>query len=217
MTLLCCFILCFIRQAAFDLTAMSERSQILQNIASTLIKNATAADEIDAVVFVIVDLINRIQHEDVMECKSRLLYATMNEKAGQKAMLVPDFNSAVKYTESALSFLDECHWLSHRDLMLSIHQTSVAALYSNTKSNQDRLRKRIDLVFKHAVTLDEEFRTRLVWIKWMSSSSLQDAINECHILLERLEEPIDPCDVSIPHVCSEVSRVQKTMEEKLLL
>ena len=203
-----------LRQAAFDLIARDERSQLLQNLASSLIKNATAANEIDAVVFVTVDLINRIKHEDVTDSSTRFLYGTMNEKAGQKALLVPDFNSALKYTESALSFLDESHWLSHRDLMLSIHQTSVAALYSNTESNQDLFRERIDLVFQYAVTLDDEFRTRLVWIKWLSSSSLQDAINECHILLERLGEPIDPSDTSLPYVCSEAARVLKTIEEE---
>ena len=138
----------------------------------------------------------------------------MNEKAGRKALLVPDFSSAVKYTESALSFLDDSYWLSHRDLMLNIHQTSVAALYSNKNSNQDLLKERIDLVFRYARNLDEEFRTRLVWIEWMSSSSLKGAINECHVLLERLGEPIDPSSMSINYAHSELVRIRETFFER---
>lgn len=194
--------------------AKDERSQLLQNLVSALIKNATAANEIEAVIFVLVDLINRIKNEEAQDSKMRVLYATMNEKAGRKALMVPDFSSAVRYTESALSLLDDSHWCSHHDLMLSIHQTSVAALYSDTNSNQVVLRERIDLVLKNAVNLDEEFRTRLVWIERVSSSSLQDAIKECHILLERLGEPIDSCDINMSDAHSELIRVQRSIEKK---
>ena len=187
---------------------------MLQSLASALIKNATAANEIETVIFVTVDLINRIKNEEVTDPTTRVLYATMNAKAGRKALLVPDFDSAVKYTESASSFLDDSHWLSELDLMLSIHQTSAAALHSKANSNQDLLRERMDLVFQYATNLDEEFRTRLIWIEWMSSSSLQDAVKQCHILLERLGEPIDSCDVSIPHARSELIRVKKSIEEE---
>ena len=193
---------------------MDERSQLLRNLASALIKNATAANEIEAVIFVSVDLINRIANDDVTDSSVRVLYATINEKAGRKALLAPDFSSAVKYTESALSFLDDSHWLSHRDLMLSIHQTSVAALYSNKNSNENLLRERIDLVFQHAINIDEEFRTRTVWIEWMSSSSLQGAIKECHILLERLGEPIDPSSASVTYAHSELVRIKDTSVER---
>jgi ATP-dependent RNA helicase DDX31/DBP7 len=178
-----------------------------------LIRNATDAGEIDENVFVVVDLINRIPKEEVLDPTQRVLYAIMNEKAGKKALSVPDFCSAFKYSESSLSFLDSSHWKSHHNLMLSIHETSVIALYSFTNGNQDLLTERIKIVFKYASNLDEEFRTRLVWIKLVSTTSLQAAINECHTLLDRMGEPIDPSDVDVAHVASELLRVKRAIQE----
>ena len=183
---------------------------MLQSLASALIKNATAANEIEAVIFVTVDLINRVRNEEIADAETRVLYATMNEKAGKKALLVPDFSSAVKYTESALSFLDKSHWASHHELMLGIHQTSVAALYSTTKSDENLLKERIDLVFHHATNLDEEFRTRLIKVRLMCTKSLLSAIKECHILLERLGEPLDSSSMSIAYARSELIRMRET-------
>ena len=202
---------CLCCQAAFDLITADERSQLLQNLASALIKNATAADEIEAVIFVTVDLINRRKNEEVTDSKIRVLYATLNQKAGQKALSVPDFHSAVKYTESALSFLNESHWLSHHDLMLSIYQTSVAALYSNANSDGDLLRGRINLVFRHARNLNEEFRTRLVWVRFICLTSLCDAIEECHVLLERLGEPIESSNMTADYARSELVRIREAL------
>lgn len=186
-----------------------ERSEMLTKLVSALIKNA--ADEIDAVVFVAVDLINRIPKEEVDDPKQRILYASMNDKAGKKALSVPDFVSAVKYSESCLDFLDSSCWESHHELMLSAHQTSVVALYSSTNVNRDFLKERINTVFEHASSIEEEFRTRLVWIKLISTTCLQDAINECHILLERLGEPVDSSDISPAHACSELVRVKESL------
>jgi ATP-dependent RNA helicase DDX31/DBP7 len=206
-------IVTYSEQTVFDLIPRDERKQLLKKLVSVLIRNATDAGEIDENVFVVVDLINRIPKEEVLDPTQRVLYATMNEKAGKKALSVPDFCSAFKYSESSLSFLDSSHWKSHHNLMLSIHETSVIALYSFTNGNQDLLTERIKTVFKYASNLDEEFRTRLVWIKLVSTTSLQAAINECHTLLDRMGEPIDPSDVDVAHVASELLRVKRAIQE----
>ena len=78
-------------QAAFDLIPAKEMPQLLQKLISALIKNATASCEVDMVVFVVVDLINRIQSDEGLSAEERLLYASMNDKAGKKALAVPDF------------------------------------------------------------------------------------------------------------------------------
>lgn len=117
-------------------------------------------------------------------------------------------SSAVKYSENGLSFLDENHWESQHDLSLQLHATSVCALYSCRQSNQETLQERISYVFAHAKTLEEEFKTRCIWIEFLSTSSLQKAIDECHTLLNRLGHPLDISKDSISHVCCEVERVQ---------
>ena len=204
---------------------------MLKKLSTALIKNATEKDDVDAIIFVAVDLINRIPKEEVTNQEQRVLFATLNYKAGMfytqllfhfyliliiilaatKALSVPDFSSASKYSESSLAFLSPSHWKSHRDLMLSIVRTSVDALYACSNSNQDLLIERIQIVFERASTIDEEFRTRLVWIKLISVTSLPDAINECHILLERLGESIDSDDVSRDQACSELLRVKESL------
>jgi ATP-dependent RNA helicase DDX31/DBP7 len=179
-----------------------------------MIRNAEDVGEIDVNLFVVVDLINRIPREEVTDPVQRVLYAKMNEKAGKKALSVPDFSSAVKYSESGLAFLNSSHWKSHHNLMLSIHETSVVALYSFTNGNQDLLMERINTVFEHASKLDEEFRTRLVWIKLLSTTSLQAAIDECNTLLERMDEPIDSSDVEVSYVASELLRLKESILEE---
>ena len=190
-----------------------EQSQVLQKLAAALIKNATAANEIDLVIFLAADLINRIKNFYVKDLNDRVLYATINLKAGKKALTIPDFHSAVRYTESAISFLKDSHWETHRSLMLSICQTSVVALYSCSGSDRGVLNDRIEVVLDHASSLDEEFGTRFVWIKLLSVPSKQ--IDECHNLLKQLREPIDTSDVSLSSVGADIVRVRKLFLEEV--
>eukprot|EP00804_Cyclotella_cryptica_P028362 CCRYP_016431-RD/>CCRYP_016431-RD protein AED:0.05 eAED:0.05 QI:491/0.6/0.5/1/0.2/0.16/6/0/1361 len=203
-----------IAQAAFDLISDDERSVLLRKLASALIRNASAANEIDRIIFVAVDLVNRIKNDVVTDPEERVLYACMNEKAGKKALAVPDFSSAVKYSESGLAFLDVCHWNTHHELTMSLHQTSVAALYSCPHGNRELLKERIEAVFRRSKTLDEEFKTRHVWIRVLSTTSLEEAIEACHALLERLEEPIDLSKYSSSHLYSELVRAKDLFSEK---
>ena len=65
---------------------------MMQKLATTLIKNATALNQEDSLLFVAVDLINRIGHRNVTDPKERTDYASMNNRAAMKALSVPDFN-----------------------------------------------------------------------------------------------------------------------------
>lgn len=94
--------------------------------------------------------------------------------------------------------------------MLSIYQTSVQALYSCSNADRRLLKERIDAVFMHATSIEEEFKTRHTWIKLLSTTSLNSAIDESHALLERLDEAIDSSpDVSFHTARSEAERVKE--------
>jgi hypothetical protein len=71
---------------------VEERSRLYKKLATTLIKNASASNEIDQFIFVAVDLINRIDNESITDQEERVLFASMNDQAGKKALAVPDFN-----------------------------------------------------------------------------------------------------------------------------
>lgn len=108
--------------------------------------------------------------------------------------------------------MDSSHWQTeHHALMISIHQTSVLALYSATNGNEDLLKVRINAVFEHASNVEEEFETRYVGIRFISTTSLQEAINECHSFLDRLGEPIDSTDISLAFARSEMIRVKELL------
>ena len=192
----------------------NERSPLLQKLASALIRNATAAGELDAVVYLAVDLIRRIKNEAITDPKDRILYASLNEKAGKLALAVPDFGSAVRYTECGLSFLCENHWEVEYELSIQLYTTSITALYTCTDSNQVILNERINQVFQHSRSLDDEYATRYVWIMMLATTSLNEAIRECHLLLERLGEPIDSSNTDLSFACSELKRVKECFSDK---
>jgi ATP-dependent RNA helicase DDX31/DBP7 len=82
----------FLLQAAFDMIPTNDRSKLLHKLATTLIKNATSANEIDLFCFVACDLINCIDNAVIKDPETRFIYATVNDKAGKKALSVPDFS-----------------------------------------------------------------------------------------------------------------------------
>jgi hypothetical protein len=72
-----------LKQTVFDLIPRDERSMLLKKLVSVLLRNAEDIGEIDENVYVVVDLINRFPKEEVTEPAQRVLYASMNEKAGK--------------------------------------------------------------------------------------------------------------------------------------
>jgi hypothetical protein len=113
-----------------------------------------------------------------------------------------------KLTLAGLSFIDDSHWQSQHDLSVELYATSAVALYSCTNGNQILLEERMNAVFNHATSLEEEFRTRYNWINLLAMTSMQHAIDECHKLLTRLGEPIDSSIHDPSFVSSELARVK---------
>ena len=151
----------------------------------------------------------------VIDPEHRILYATMNEEAGRKALSVPDFTSAVKYSESGIAFLNGAHyWKSHHKLMISIFQTSVAALYG-TNSNPDLLKERINIVCHQALNLQEEVQCRNTEIQLIGKTSTEQVISLCHALLDRLGVSFPNTDPA--SVVPELMRVNNTISPQDLL
>jgi hypothetical protein len=90
------------------------------------------------------------------------------------------------------------------------HQSSP---YSCATQSRDQFQKRVDAVFAHASNFDEEFVARHAWIRFISLTSPQTAISECHKVLKRLKEPVS-LDTSPAVACSELVRVKNAFKEK---
>lgn len=189
-----------IQESAFDSIKRNDLTQLLRKIASALIKNASIANDISSILFVVVDLTNRIGSDAVVSLKERDLYASLNDKASRKALAVPDFASALKYAEYGISFLGDDHWESQYNISLSLYETSISAQYSCPEGCHNVLVERIEALLQNAKQFDDKFNTTLVYLKVLSTTDLQQAINEGHRALDCLGEPIFPSEVNYDFV-----------------
>ena len=179
---------------------------LLRKLVAALIKNASGVGQLDSVLYVIVDLINRIGSEATSSHKERALFAELNLRAGTKALDVPDFAGAAMYAESGITFLSDDNWDTQYSLSLSLYDTAVASHFSSLKGNRDKLMDRIEEVFEHAKDFPDKFATHLVWIKVLAMKDVPRAVEECLKALERLGEPLHLESMNYRAVCEQLSR-----------
>ena len=194
-----------IQKATIDSIPGDDLVLLLRKLTSALINNASASDELDSMLFVAVDLINRIGSDATHDPKERSLFAKLNDRAAMKAIAVPDFDGGAKYSEEGIAFLSDNHWETQYDLSLSLYETAVSSHFSShLVGNRDNLMNRINTVFEHAKDFSDQFKTHCVWIKVLAMKDLQRAIEECLSALDRLGEPLDLTGVDPKRVCEEL-------------
>jgi len=203
-----------IQKATIDTIDEDHLTTLLSKLAAALIKNATAVGDLDSVLFVIVDLINRIG-SDVISCPlQRVIFADLNLKAGTKAISVPDFAAAATYAESGISFLSDHSWETQYKLSLRLYETAVLSHFSTQQGNLDRLKNRIDSVFEHAKDFSDKFKTHCVWIKLLSMTDLKRAIDESLNALDQLGEPLDLANVNYKMMLEEMESLKEKFSGK---
>jgi len=180
-----------IQKATIDSIGKEDLVVLLRKLAAAFIRNASAVGQLDSVLYVIVDLINRIGCDATPSPKQRALFAELNSRAASKAIRVPDFAGAVKYAENGITFLREGCWEAQYSLSLRLYETAVLSHFSSLAGDRDVLTKRINAVFEHAKDFSDQFKTHCVWIKLWSMKDLTKAIGESLHALERLGEPLD--------------------------
>ena len=117
---------------------------MLKEIGDTLIASTEEERRDDAVLFVIVDLINRVGPGNTSDREDRALYASFNLSAGEKSLKLPDIESAVVYLESGISFLDDGYWTRDYSLSLALFKNASLAHWALGKTKH--MKKRIDEV-----------------------------------------------------------------------
>mmetsp|Transcript_20431 Transcript_20431/g.44255 ORF Transcript_20431/g.44255 Transcript_20431/m.44255 type:complete len:1572 (-) Transcript_20431:548-5263(-) len=190
-----------IQKATIDSIGKEDLVVLLRKLAAAFIRNASAVGQLDSVLYVVVDLINRIGCDATPSPKQRALFAELNSRAASKAIKVPDFAGAAKYAENGITFLHEGCWEAQYSLSLSLYETAVLSHFSSLSGDRDVLTKRINAVFEHAKDFSDLFKTHCVWIKLLSMKDLTKAIAESLHALERLGEPLD-----LTHIDSHKSR-----------
>ena len=190
---------------------------LLRKLVAALIKEASAGGTLGSVLFVAVDLINRLGSDATYCLKERALFAELNLRAGSKALAVPDFARAAKYAENGISFLSDTCWETQYDLSLRLYETAVLSHFSNQAGERSQLMKRIYSVFEHVRDFSDKFTTHSVWIQVLSKTDVSRAIEESINSLERLGEPLNLSLIDYKTLREELLKRKKQFSGDMLL
>ncbi len=208
-----------IQKETIESISWEDLATLLRKLVATLIKETSAAGALGLMLFVAVDLIDRLGSDATYCPKERALFAELNLRAGLKALAVPDFAKAAKYAENGISFLSGSCWKTQYDLSLRLYETAVMAHVSNQTGDQCQLMSRIYSVFEHVRDFSDKFTTHRVWIQVLSMSDVSRAIEESMNTLERLGEPLNLSliDCNTNTLCKELMKCKKHFSEEMLL
>jgi len=191
-----------ILKATIDSIHEDDLIPLLRKLIAGLMKMESDTGSIDSVLFVVVDLINRIGSDSATDSKERALFAQLNLRAGAAAIAVPDFAGAATYAENGISFLSDSCWETQYDLCIRLHELSVLSLFPSLTGDRSKLLQRVNEVFGHAKDFSDKFKTHMVWIQMFAATDLSRAIEECLNALMELGEPLDLANVDRNRVCS---------------
>jgi predicted ATPase len=202
-----------ILKAAIDSIPDHDFVSLLRKLLTTLIKEASVRGSLDSVLFVAVDLINRIGSAFTTVSKERAMFAELNLRAATSAIAVPDFAGAARYAENGISFLGDTCWETQYDLCIRLYEASVLSLFPSSTGDRSKLKNRIQLIFGHARDFSDKFKTHLVWVQILSGTDISKGIKECINALVQLGEPLDLARVDHNRVCSELVKQMEQYSE----
>ncbi|KAL7539994.1 hypothetical protein ACHAXR_009783 [Thalassiosira sp. AJA248-18] len=206
-----------IQQTVYQGINQQTRVRMLKEIADTVIAR-TPDTRTDAVLFVIVDLVNRFGPENTSSREDRALYAQFNLSAGEKSRNIPDFASARLYLESGISFLDAGYWTHHYSLSLALFKNAARVHWVLGKTNL--MTNRINEVIGNAKCFEDKLDSMNVLIRSLTidGTSIEKAFEHCFAVLEYLGEQF-PKDLDGECIRSELvdtnAKLQQLLPESL--
>ncbi|KAL7544957.1 LOW QUALITY PROTEIN: hypothetical protein ACHAWF_008327, partial [Thalassiosira exigua] len=157
-------------------------------LADTLISR-TAEGRKDSVLFVIVDLINRVRPTNTLVAEDRVYYAKLLVLAGEKAIQTPDFPTAFEYFESGISFLGDGLWGNEYELSLTL--CTKASFVENFLGKTNLMKQHLTEVLGNARCYEDKLEAMMVLIgSLIISGSCEEAVNHSLGVLDYLGEPI---------------------------
>jgi predicted ATPase len=160
----CSFVHDMIQQTVLQSINADEETRTLMELLGTLLAR-TEADREDSILFIAVDLINRVNPEGV-PTDDRIRFANLLLIAGEKAIQTPDFGSACKYIESGIRFLGDDKWSSNYNI--SLHLFKNAALVQYAQGQKDLMMERLNEVLNNARTFEDKLDSLNLQIQAMT-------------------------------------------------
>jgi len=165
-----------------------------------------AQDEmLDHVLFVVVDQLNRGQKFITKE-KDRMELATLNLKAGEKAMSLAAFISSASYLRAGIDLLCNDHWEMCYDLSLQLHNLYVEAEYCN--GHFEEVGHAAGVVIKQARSFEDKLR---IYATLMKSLAAQNKLHDTmQIGFDVLRELGVQCPSPLPDKSVAAREIMKT-------
>lgn len=131
-----------VQQAAYALIDEEERQVVHGQIANLLLKSPQGEERI----FDLVAHFNKAERPQSPEMQLKV--ATLNLKAGIKALEAMAYGTAYEYLEAGILLLPNNHWTDHYDLSLSLHLNQANAAFQSGLS--DKVKALAEIVFENA-------------------------------------------------------------------
>jgi len=198
-----------IQQAAYSLIPINERGRLHKKIGTSILGHVQ--DTEDAVlIFIAVDQLNKGRmfiEEDEMVGLARL-----NLKAGEKAISLATFMSAVLYLKTGISLLCDGHWEVHYDLSLELYTLYAEAEYC--LGHFQEVGYAAGIVLKEAESFENKLRVYSTLIRSLAAQNkIQDAFEIGFNILSKLGVncQYQPPDKSI--ITKDLMNMTKALED----
>jgi predicted ATPase len=121
-----------IQEAAYNMMNFLDRCQYHFTYGMTLAPLAAGEEDFDSLVlFTSATQLNLAGPEAVQDESQNAIVATLNLRAGKKAMEMSDFEAAYSYFDNGISFLRKNHWKEHYTLSLELFNLAAKCALTN--------------------------------------------------------------------------------------
>eukprot|EP00984_Skeletonema_dohrnii_P028978 scaffold19263_cov118-Skeletonema_dohrnii-CCMP3373.AAC.1 len=110
-----------IQEVAYNTLPADERC-LFHNVCGMALASFSTSESDDNILLAAVNQINLGGPAAIQDTSQSFTIATVNLRAGQKAMEMSDFGAAYSYFSHGISFLQEGHWQEHYDLSLRLFE-----------------------------------------------------------------------------------------------
>eukprot|EP00985_Skeletonema_marinoi_P011488 scaffold5474_cov81-Skeletonema_marinoi.AAC.1 len=110
-----------IQEAAYN-TLPADMRCLFHHACGMALASFSTSESDDSILFAAVNQINLGGPAAIQDTSQSFTIATVNLRAGQKAMEMSDFEAAYSYFNHGISFLQEGHWQEHYDLSLRLFE-----------------------------------------------------------------------------------------------
>ncbi|NEP75022.1 MAG: AAA family ATPase [Okeania sp. SIO2G4] len=167
-----------VQQAAYSLIPETEKKQVHLQVGRLLLKNVQDAqnkdDELQNNIFDIVNQLNE-GRELITDQLEKGELAKLNLQAGKKAKASTAYETALKYIETGVKFLDFHQWSYQNSLIFEVHLEFLEVLYLT--ANYQKVQDYSDILLsKNYDTLDKVKIYQIKSLSYMSDLNQQKAI-----------------------------------------